>query len=69
MTYDELIRALRSSRDFQEIDKLKNDIANVISKIKIMFGYDQQNSAHQYDLWEHCVRTMLCLPKDITDIQ
>ena len=32
-----------------------------------MLPYDQNNSYHPYDLWEHCVRTALEIPKDIAD--
>ena len=32
-----------------------------------MPDFNQQNHAHQYDLWEHCLQTVVGLPKDIED--
>ncbi len=32
-----------------------------------MVGFNQQNRAHQYDLWEHSLHTVVRLPKDIED--
>ena len=32
-----------------------------------MFDYDQMNKAHQYDLWMHCIHTVLEIPKNIDD--
>lgn len=38
-----------------------------IPKVKIMIGYDQQNHAHQYDLWDHSLHTVLNLPRGLND--
>lgn len=67
MTFEELISLLRNAKCFEEIDNKRDDIADVIPIIKIMFNFDQQNHAHPYDLWEHCVRTALNLPRNIED--
>lgn len=32
-----------------------------------MFGYDQQNGAHQYDLWMHSLHTVVNLPRNMDD--
>lgn len=63
----ELLDLLRNAKSFEEIDEAKNEIARLMPKVSVMFDYDQQNYAHPYDLWEHCVRTVLNLPKDIPD--
>ncbi len=67
MNLKELIRILRNSGTTNEIDKRRDDITDLIPAVSIMLGYDQQNLAHQYDLWEHSLRTVVGLPKDIDD--
>lgn len=67
MDYQELISILKQTKTVQEIDIHRDEIAELIPKVRIMFGYDQQNSAHQYNLWEHCLHTVLGLPKGIDD--
>ena len=51
LQFEELIQLLKTAEDVQEIDKHREDIAQWIPKVRIMFEYDQRNSAHQYDLW------------------
>ena len=67
MTLNEFIVLLRESVDAREVDKHREEIAEVIPSIRRMFDFDQQNRAHQYDLWMHCLHTALGLPKDIDD--
>ena len=67
MNLKELIRILRDAGTTKEIDRHRDEIADLIPAISIMFGYDQQNLAHQYDLWEHSLQTVVGLPKDIDD--
>lgn len=67
MTLKDLISLLRNSKTFEEIDIHKKEIATIIPKVKEMFDFDQKNRAHCYDLWGHCVHTVLNLPKDIDD--
>ncbi len=67
MTYGELISCLKNATTFEEVDKQKSRMADIIPQIKSMFDYDQKNHAHQYDLWEHCVNTVLNLPSDTQD--
>lgn len=63
----ELIRILREASTAEAIDKHKEEITELIPKAKIMPDFNQQNHAHQYDLWEHCLQTVVGLPKDIED--
>ena len=67
MTLRELIQLLRSATDVREIDKYKDEIVTLVPETKIMMDFNQQNYAHQYDLWEHSLQTVVGLPKDIED--
>lgn len=67
MTLRELIQLLRRATDVREIDKNRDEIVELIPGTKIMVNFNQQNYAHQYDLWEHSLQTVVGLPKDIED--
>ena len=67
MTLRELIQLLRRVTDVSEIDKYRDEIVALIPETKIMVNFNQQNYAHQYDLWEHSLQTVVGLPKDIGD--
>ncbi len=67
MTLQELISILRKSETAEEIDAYRNEITDLIPKTRIMVDFNQQNLAHQYDLWEHCLKTIVGLPKDMND--
>ncbi len=67
MNLRELIQLLRRATDISEIDKYRNEIVALITETKIMLNFNQQNYAHQYDLWEHSLQTVVGLPKDIED--
>lgn len=67
MTLRELIQLLRSATDVREINMHKDEILVLIPETKVMVNYDQQNYAHQYDLWEHSLHTVVGLPKNIED--
>ena len=67
MKLNELILLLRNAKVAEEIDNKRNEILELIPKAEIMIDFDQQNYAHQYNLWEHCLQTVVGLPKDIDD--
>ena len=67
MTLRELIQLLRRTTDVSEIDKYRDEIVALIPETTIMVNFNQQNYAHQYDLWEHSLQTVVGLPKDIGD--
>lgn len=67
MTRRELIQLLRRATDVSEIDKYRDEIVALIPETEIMVNFNQQNYAHQYDLWEHSLQTVMGLPKDIED--
>ena len=63
----DLIELLKSANSVEEIDVHRDDIALLIPMVRIMFDYDQQNHAHQYDLWNHCLHTVINLPRNLED--
>ena len=67
MNLADLITILRESDSAADIDRHRSDIIQLIPKVKIMLDFNQQNYAHQYDLWEHCLQTVVGLSKDIDD--
>ena len=67
MTLEDIILLLMTAETSSEIDEKREDIADVIPAIREMFGYDQKNAAHQYDLWMHSVNTVLNFPKKTDD--
>ena len=67
MNFEELKRLLRTAETAEEIDDHREEIAELIPKVRIMFDFEQKNYAHQYDLWMHCVHTVIDIPKDIED--
>lgn len=67
MQFEELIQLLKTSNDVQEIDRHREEIAEWLPGVRRMFEYDQQNAAHQYDLWMHCVHTVVGMPGNLED--
>ena len=67
MHLQELIQILRNSSSADELDNYRTGILDLIPEARIMVGFDQQNPAHQYDLWQHCLHTVIELPEDIDD--
>ena len=63
----DLIELLKSANSVEEIDEHRDEIALLIPMVRIMFDYDQQNHAHQYDLWNHCLHTVINLPRNLED--
>ena len=67
MQFYGLVDLLKSANSVDEIDKYKEEIAELIPSVRGMFDFDQQNHAHQYDLWFHSLHTVVNLPKGIDD--
>ena len=63
----DLIELLKSANSVEEIDAHRDDIELLIPKVRIMFDFNQQNRAHQYDLWNHCLYTVINLPRNLED--
>lgn len=62
-----ILGVLKTAQSVEKINVLKEEIAQLVPAVRVMFDYDQQNAYHQYDLWEHCVHTVLNLPRNIND--
>jgi len=67
MGLHELIEILRRATKIEEIDQYRVEITSLIPETKRMLSFNQQNYAHQYELWEHSLQTVIGLPKDIED--
>ena len=67
MDLRELIGLLRHASEVKEIDKYRAEITELIPETRRMVDFNQQNYAHQYDLWEHSLQTVVGLPKSIED--
>ena len=67
MSYDELIKLLKTAKSAEEIDKYREEIAELIPQVRRMFDYDQKNHAHQFDLWMHCLHTVVGLERGMDD--
>lgn len=67
MTWEEVIKLLKISENADEINSKRYEIAEWIPQIVKMFNFDQMNNYHQYDLWLHCVHTVLGINKSIDD--
>lgn len=49
------------------IDTQRERLVFYIPEISVMFDFDQCNRAHQYDLWYHCLHTVVNLPRSMDD--
>ena len=67
MDYPALMTLLRTETAVEKIDSRREEIAQWIPECRIMFDYDQQHPHHPYDLWMHCLHTLIALPRDIDD--
>lgn len=67
MVLQKLIGILRHASEVKEIDKYRVEIIDLTPETRRMVDFNQQNYAHQYDLWEHSLQTVVGLPKDVED--
>ena len=63
MKLSELLNVLKTAETAEEMDVRREEIAALIPPVRTMFGYDQKNSAHQYDLWMHSLHVVCNLPR------
>lgn len=56
-----------TATEVDELDGKREEFTRYILCLSVMFGYDQRNHAHQYDLWHHCLHTVINLPRNIDD--
>lgn len=67
MRFEEAMDLLMTAQSAEEIDAKREEIAEWIPAVKAMFGYAQQNYTHPYDLWMHCLHTVVGLSKQVQD--
>lgn len=67
MTWKEVLALLHRSEDVADIDSRREEIVEWMPRVRIMFGYDQNNNYHQYDLWMHALHTVVGIDKSIDD--
>lgn len=67
MSFEELITILKTAENAEVINQKREEIAEWLPWVRTMFEYDQQNAAHQYDLWMHCVYTVVGMPRNLED--
>ena len=67
MVLNELVDLLKKADSAEEIDVKRVEIGELIPAVKGMFDYDQQNGAHQYDLWVHSLNVVVNLPRGMED--
>ena len=65
--FSSVINVLKTAESYEDINRNIYEIETIIPMIKTMYGYDQKNTAHQYDLWSHSVHTVLNLPRGMDD--
>ena len=58
---------LKSAQNVDEIDAHREEIVELLPMLDIMVGYDQNNYAHQYDLWFHSLHAVMFLPRGLDD--
>lgn len=67
MLWEEVIKLLRFSKTAEEINIKREELAAWMPAIRVMFDYDQNSQYHPYDLWMHCVHTVLGIDGKIED--
>ena len=67
MELRELVAILKSANSAEEINQRREEIGELIPAVKVMFDYDQQNHAHQFDLWMHSLNVVVNLPRNLDD--
>lgn len=67
MQFDELVILLKTAENVEIVDACREEIAEWLPWVRRMFEYDQQNAAHQYDLWMHSLHTVVGMPRSLED--
>jgi tRNA nucleotidyltransferase (CCA-adding enzyme) len=67
MTFKEIAALLESAERAEKINEYREEIAEWMPKVRIMFDFEQRNHAHPYDLWMHCLHTVTGLQAGLDD--
>ncbi len=65
--YAGLMEKMKTAHTVEELNDCKPSFLAIMPELEIMVDYDQQNYAHQYDLWNHCLHTVINLPRCMQD--
>lgn len=68
MDIRELMILLETAKSVSDIDAHREEIASLFPQVRDMFGFDQKNPYHQYDLWSHSLHTVLNLGRETDGI-
>lgn len=67
MEFRDILLQLKTATHIEGLSELTEEIVEFIPQTAVMVGYEQSNRAHQYDLWQHCLHTVLNLPRHLDD--
>jgi len=67
MEYKEFIALLKQEQTTDTLNRRREEIAELMPSLRVMFDFDQCNHAHPYDLWQHCLHTAIGLPRGLED--
>ncbi len=67
MDFRDILLQFKTATHIEELSGLTEEIVELIPQTAVMVGYDQNNRAHQYDLWQHCLHTVLNLARHLDD--
>ncbi len=67
MNFAELLVCLKKASSVEELDLYREEVAALIPAVERMFEFDQKNYAHPYDLWKHCLHTVVGLSTEVKD--
>ena len=67
MNFRRILLQIKTATRIEELSGLAEEIVELIPQTAVMVGYDQSNRGHQYDLWQHCLHTVLNLPRHLDD--
>lgn len=67
LTYKDIKNLLKTAESVEELDAQRKMFSLYMPPVMVMFDYDQQNYTHQYDLWTHCLHTVVNLTRNIHD--
>lgn len=65
--YQKAIKILKTAKSIEELKANISLIKDVFPMIELMNGFNQENTYHKYNLYEHSLFTVLYLPRNIDD--
>lgn len=65
--FEKIVYLLRHASGAEDFYVQQEDIMTVFPVMRETVGFEQYNAAHQYDLWNHSICTIMNLPRDNFD--